>query len=65
MSDDLGFDPEAFIARYRHVVDQLGKQTDDQGRAEFHAVAKQLRAQWKYWQGEDSLHQMAFGEPEE
>jgi hypothetical protein len=65
MADHLEFDPEAFIARYRNVVEQLGQQTDEQGRAEFSAVAKQLRAQWKEWQGEDSLHEMAFGEPEE
>ena len=28
-------------------------------------VAKRLRDRWKNWQGEDSLHAMAFAEPQE
>ncbi len=27
------------------------------------AKCQQLREQWKAWQGEDSIHEMAFGEP--
>jgi hypothetical protein len=29
------------------------------------ATAIRLRLEWKDWQGEDSLHEMAFGEPED
>lgn len=39
----------------------------DQYRQAFEAGDTQtcaaLRAAWKEWQGEDSLHEMAFGEP--
>jgi len=26
-------------------------------------AARRLRDRWREWQGEDSLHEMAFGEP--
>jgi hypothetical protein len=43
---------------------QIESATTDEGRAEFRGIAQRLRRQWKEWQGEDSLHEMSFGEPE-
>jgi hypothetical protein len=39
--------------------------TDELGKAEWQGVAKRLREAWREWQGKDSLHEMAFGEPAE
>ena len=36
-----------------------------EGRTEFDAIARRLRSEWKAWQGEDSLYEMAFGEAAE
>jgi len=38
---------------------------DEAYRAEIRAAAAVLRERWAEWQGKDSLHAMAFGEPEE
>jgi hypothetical protein len=57
------FDPENAVATYREVMAQLEAQATDLGRDEFRAIALRLRQQWTEWQGEDSLHEMAFGEP--
>jgi hypothetical protein len=35
----------------------------DSHKAEVREAAKRLRDRWKDWQGEDSLHEMAFGAP--
>ena len=35
------------------------------GRAEYRRIAQRPRRQWSDWQGEDSLHEMAFGGPDE
>jgi len=44
------------------VRDTMSSRQAFQGQAEFRAIAQHLRDQWKAWQGEDSLHEMAFGE---
>jgi hypothetical protein len=56
------FDTEKIVAQYRATIGQLEVQGTDPGRAEFRAIALRLRREWKAWQGEDSLHEMAFGE---
>jgi hypothetical protein len=38
---------------------------DELAKAEFDRIAQRHRDSWKEWQGEDSLHEMAFGEPDE
>jgi hypothetical protein len=48
------FDAEGRVWEYRFAHDR----GDEAG-------GKQLREEWAAWQGEDSLHEMAFGEPEE
>jgi hypothetical protein len=55
----------AIIERYRDVMALRETATDALDRAEWDGVAKRLREAWRDWQGEDSLHEMTFGEPEE
>ena len=59
------FDPARMVDEYRSVMINLDAERTDLGKAEFRAVAQRLRNLWAEWQGEDSLHEMAFGEPEE
>ncbi len=55
-------EPEQFVERYRGLIEQL-ETTHDSHRVEVQQAAKRLRDRWKEWQGDDSLHEMAFGEP--
>ena len=55
----------AIIERYRDVMALRETATDALGRAEWGGVANRLREAWRDWRGEDSLHEMAFGEPAE
>lgn len=59
------FDPEAAVTVYRRVIAQLESEMTEPGQVEFRRIALRLRETWKEWQGEDSLHEMAFGEPAE
>jgi hypothetical protein len=59
------FDPARIVDQYRTVIDQLDAERTDLGKAEFQAIAQRLRSLWAEWRGEDTLHEMAFGEPEE
>jgi hypothetical protein len=56
-------EPEQIVERYRSLIGQLEIATQDAHRAEVREAAKRLRDRWREWQGEDSLHEMAFGEP--
>jgi hypothetical protein len=56
-------EPELLVERYRGLIAQLEVATHDAHKAEVHLAAKRLRDRWLEWQGEDSLHEMAFGEP--
>jgi len=56
-------DPEQIVERYRSLIGQLEIARDDAHKLEVREAAKCLRDRWKDWQGEDSLHEMAFGEP--
>ena len=64
MDDPKPFDPTAAVAQYRDVMGKRDAATDEPGRAEFDGIARRLRDRWKDWQGEDSLNEMAFGEPQ-
>ena len=57
--------PEQLIATYRELTARRGAATSAKPRKKLEAEAKRLRDEWKAWQGEDSLHEMAFGEPVE
>jgi hypothetical protein len=50
-------------SRHRGLVAQFEVVTHDAHKAEIQQAAKRLGETWKEWQGEDSLHEMAFGEP--
>jgi hypothetical protein len=56
-------EPEQLVDRYRSLIGQLEIATHDAHKDEIKQAAKRLRDRWKEWQGEDSLHEMAFGEP--
>lgn len=58
------FDPEKTVVNFRRVVAQRDQQTTASGRKKIASTIRRLRKEWKDWQGEDSLHEMAFGEPE-
>ena len=54
------FDPKAFVDAYRKTI---AKMETDPDNSELRKTVRRLRESWKRWQGEDSLHEMAFGEP--
>lgn len=56
--------PEAFVIRYRKVVGRLESDPKSE-KSKLQARIKQMHFRWKEWQGEDSLHEMAYGEPVE
>ena len=58
------FDHERTIIDYRNAIVLQGSQCTALEKAEYEARAQSLRQAWKEWQGEDSLHEMAFGEPQ-
>jgi hypothetical protein len=64
-ADNHTFDPEQAVATYRQVIERLNAATLEATKVELRATALRLRREWKAWQGEDSLHEMAFGEPED
>ena len=57
------FDPQKVIDRYRTAIAQRDAATTPDLRAIYDGIAIKLRQQWQAWQGEDSLHEIAFGEP--
>jgi hypothetical protein len=59
------FDPISAVAEYRRILDKREAATGAPGKDEYERIARVLRSRWAEWQGEDSLHEMAFGEPEE
>jgi hypothetical protein len=62
MAERIDADPEAIVVKYRDVTSRMESAADELGRAEWQGVARRLRQAWREWQGEDSLHEMAFGE---
>ena len=56
------FEPEQLVDQYRDVITRLDSAADEPAKAEWQGVAKRMRQAWREWQGEDSLHEMAFGE---
>jgi hypothetical protein len=57
--------PLATIETYRQAIARIEAAKDEPSRAEWRGVANRLRNAWRDFQGEDSLHEMAFGEPVE
>ena len=54
-------DQEHAIAAYRRVMAQHDAQTTAGGKLQYSGMAQSMRDLWKWWQGEDSLHEKAFG----
>ena len=61
---DAAFDAAKADAEYRRVIAQRDAATTKSGRAKFGRIAVRMPQAGKEWQGEDSLHEMAFGEPD-
>jgi hypothetical protein len=57
-------EPEQIVERYRTLIAEIENAKSEAQRAELRVSARRLRDRWKEWQGEDSLYEMAFGEPE-
>jgi hypothetical protein len=55
-------DPELLVERYRNLTAQLEVATHESMRAEIQDALQRLRERWHEWAGDDSLHEMAFGE---
>jgi hypothetical protein len=58
------FDAEETVAEYRAAIAMRDAETAGPWKQRYEAIAQQLRDAWKAWRGEDSLHEMAFREPE-
>jgi hypothetical protein len=59
------FDAAGAVTEYRRIMAKRDAATGELGRAEYDRIAQVLRDRWAKWQGEDCLHEMAYGEPEE
>lgn len=57
-------DAEHMVDAYRKLTAQLEKTKSEVIRKRYQQRLRDLRTEWKAWQGEDSLHEMAFGEPQ-
>jgi hypothetical protein len=64
MSKPTEFDAEKAVADFRRVIERLDGETTAAGKTKLDARAKRMHLAWKKWQGEDSLYEMAFGEPQ-
>jgi hypothetical protein len=66
MTDEAeDFDAQRAVDDYRSIMYQLDAATTPEAKDKYAGMAKRAREKWAAWQGEDSLHEMAFGEPEE
>lgn len=65
MTKSVASDPNAYVVRYRALVERLEAETDKKVKAKLKTRAEVMKKAWKKWQGEDSLYEMAFGEPVE
>jgi hypothetical protein len=61
----IAFDPEKAVIAYRQAIAKRDSETDKKKRSAAQATALRLRAEWKESNGDDELHKLAFGEPEE
>jgi hypothetical protein len=59
------FDPERAVEQYRRAILRLESEDElpADEKAQLRAVAQRLRQEWKETNGDDELHQTAFGEP--
>lgn len=59
------FDPVKAVADFRKVMTKLDSELapSPAARKRLELQAKRLRNEWKKWNGDDELFEMAFGEP--
>ncbi len=55
------FDPDAAALDYRQVISWRDAESDLIRRVEFQRLADVMRSQWVEWNGDDDLHETAFG----
>lgn len=65
MPRSVASDPNAYVLRYRALVERLEAEKDKKAKVKLKARAEVMKKAWQKWQGEDSLYEMAFGEPVE
>ena len=63
-SDADSFDTEHAVATYRGVALLRDAEPSTRGKAGFQSTLNEMRARWMSWYGKDSLHRLAFGEPD-
>jgi hypothetical protein len=56
------FNPQQAVDAYRSIIARRDAETTVEGRAEYARILANLRNQWQRWQGEYTLHEMAFGQ---
>jgi len=56
------FDPEQFVNCYRQVIAQRDAAAPA-ARVQFDATIRLMKQRWEEYDGDDQLHEMAFGEP--
>jgi len=61
--ETVDFEPAKLVEQYRDAVARIESAANESARERWKWAAQRLRKQWAQWQGEDSLHEMAFGEP--
>lgn len=63
MEGGSGLDYTLILEMYRDFVIELETATGKKHREQLATGANRMRKFWADWQGEDSIHEMAFGEP--
>jgi hypothetical protein len=56
------FDVEGAVNDYRSIMENLDAATSPEAKDKYRGMSQRARQKWKEWQGEDSLHELAFGE---
>jgi hypothetical protein len=62
MDEPAEFDPTYAVDAYRRIIARRDRATTVEERGESDRIAVRLRPQWRSWEGDDSLHEHAFGE---
>ena len=64
-SDSDSFNTEDAVETYRAVVRLRDAEPTVRGKAGFQSTLNEMRGRWKRWHGTDSLHELAFGKPDD
>jgi hypothetical protein len=60
--EPYNFDVEGAVNDYRSIMENLEAATRPDAKDKYRGMAKRARQKWQEWQGEDSLHEMTFGD---